>query len=185
MSSRAPRVVTRLAAILLVAVVLAACGRQPSDVTWRNIDVDLPDGWYVFEQTDDLLSISNVDLAAYAEEGEVPDEDVVAMFFSHEPDALPDQWRRLIEERGATLETDDRLELDREVPATRLIFTDTSVGVSTREMVVLIPSRQVVVLAQPVPRPGQRGAPELFLEHVGTFLDVLHTARLGRPMLDE
>lgn len=185
MSSRTPRVVTRLAALLLAAAVLAACGGQPSDVTWRNIDVDLPDGWYVFEQTDDLLSISNVDLATYAEEGEFPDDDVVAMYFSHEPGALPDQWRGLIDERGAILETDDRLELDGEVPATRLVYTDTSANVPTREMVVLIPSRQVVVLAHPVPRPGQQDAPELFLEHVDTFLEVLHTARLGRPMLDE
>lgn len=168
------------------ALVLAACGedRQPDTVTWRNIDIDLPHGWYVFEQEADRLSISNVDLAWHAEEGTFPEEDVVAMFFTYEPATLPDDWRQLLDDLDAEVEVDDRLELHDEIPATRLVFRYVSAQVPTRELVALIPSRNVVVLAQPVPRPGQQDAPELFLEYVGVFMDVLETAQLGRPVLE-
>ncbi len=171
--------------LLLGALLLAACASSPpSDVSWRNIDVDLPDGWYVFEEAEDRLSISNVDLASYAEDGEVPDGDVVAMFFTYEPSTLPNDWREWLDAMDAEIETDDRLELRDEVPATRLIFRYQTAGIMTREMVALIPSRSIVVLAQPVPRPGQDDAPELFLDYLETFLDVLESAEFGPPVLE-
>jgi hypothetical protein len=82
------------------------------------------------------------------------------------------------------VEADDRLVLTDEIPATRLVYSFQSAGVPTREMVVLVPSRALVVLAQPVPRQGQQDGPEIFLEHVETFLDVLTTADFGRPVLE-
>ncbi len=184
----APRSRRAIIVLVVAAFILAACGtdRQPDSLVWRNIHVDLPDEWYVFEEADDRLSISNVDLAAYAQEQAVPDrDDVVAMFFTYEPSTLPADWRALLDRLDADIEVDDRLELNGEVPATRMIFRYDSAGVPTREMVVLIPSRAVVVLAQPVPRPGQLGAPELFLDHIDTFMDVIEQAELGRPLLDD
>lgn len=183
--SQRTRAALPIIVLLLAGIVLAACGSsQPSEVAWRNIDIDLPDGWYVFEDAEDRLSISNVDLAAYAEDGEIPDGDVVAMFFTFEPSTLPNDWREWLADIDAEVETDDRLVLRDDVPATRLIFRYDTGGITTREMVALIPSRSVVVLAQPVPRPGQQDAPELFLDYLETFLEVLETAGFGPPVLE-
>lgn len=176
-----------IAIFVVAALVVSACGtdRQPDAVMWRNIDIAIPDGWYIFEHTSDRLSIANVDLAAYTESGTAPDDDVVAMFFTHEPATLPADWRALLDQRGAHVETDDRIVIADDIPATRLIYAFESAGVPTREMVVLVPSRQVVVLAQPVPRPGQPDGPEVFLTHLDTFLEVVTSAQYGRPLLDD
>lgn len=182
-------------ALLLVAplaLVLVACGGggspQPDVVDWRNVVLDLPDDWYVYERSDAHLSISNADLRPDREEGEefvAPDDGVVAMAFTYEPGSSPDDWRRFVEQQDATLEADTRLLLDGDVPATQLVFSYTSsTGTPTREMVVLIPSRAIVVLSQPVPRIGEEDAPEVFLEHIATFLEVLETADFGQPVLD-
>lgn len=176
--------VATVAVVVVLGVLAAACGGPPSEVSWRNLQVPIPDGWHVFEETDDRLSIANVDLATLAENGELPDEDVVAMFFTHEPSTLPADWRSLLTRRDAELETDDRLELGDDIPATRLIYSFVSADVPTREMVVLIPSREVVVLAQPVPRPGQVTGPEVFMEHIGDFMGVLDGILFGRPVVD-
>lgn len=167
--------------LLLLALLLVACGdgNQPSSVRWRNIAVPVPDGWYVVEETPTRLSLASHDLGDPEAELE---GDVLAMYFTYEPGTAPDDWRRFVEQQDATLETDDRLALAGEVPATRLLFSHTTLGVPTREMVVLIPSRSVVVLAQPVPQPGS-DAPEVFLRHVETFLDVLTGASFGAPQL--
>ncbi len=170
---------------LLAASLLAACGGQPSSVEWRNVDVELPDGWYVFEDEDTRLSISNQDLAAVEDPEEaVPEGDVVAMFFTYEPDTLPDDWRGFVEQQDATLESDERIELDGQVPATRLVFEYVTDDIPTREMVVVIPSRGIVVLAQPVPAPGDDDAPEVFLEYLDTFQQVLDAAEFGRPLTE-
>lgn len=177
----------RLLTLVVLAIAVASCGggNQPDRVSWRNIAIDVPDGWYVFEEAGDRLSLSNVDLAGARADGDAPDGDVVAMFFTFEPATLPDDWRQLLHSRDAQVETDDRLTVDGEIPATRIIYADESAGLPTREMVVLVPSRKIVVLAQPVPREGQQDAPEVFLEHLPTFLEVIQQADFGRPLLDE
>lgn len=173
-----------LVVLAVASMIIAGCSGSPSEVSWRNMQVPIPDGWHVFEATDDRLSIANVDFASLADAGEVPDDDVVAMFFTHEPATLPNDWRSLLTVRDAHLETDDRLELGDEIPATRLIFSFMSAGVPTREMVVLVPSRELVVLAQPVPRPGQTDGPEVFMDQLGVFMDVLEGMWFGRPVVD-
>lgn len=171
---------------VLVALLLAttACGTdQPSSVTWRNITFELPEAWYLLEQTEDRLSIGNApSMAADADARTGFAGDVVAMHLTHEPRTLPDDWRRFVEEQDATLETDDRLTLDGEVPATRLIYSYRTADVPTREMVVVIPSREIVALALPIPAPGADDAPEVFLEHIEDFLGVLESARIGPPV---
>jgi hypothetical protein len=176
------------ALLLLLAAVAVGCGggNQPSAVDWRNVTVRLPDGWYVFEEADTRLSISNQDIGPEAMREGAPeaDEPVVAMFFTYEPTTLPDDWRRYVEEQDATLEADDRLELDGEVPATRLVFSYVTDGVPLREMVVVIPSRSIVVLSQPVPAAGDTTGPEVFLEYIETFMQVLEDASFGAPVLE-
>ncbi|MFA9446131.1 hypothetical protein [Egicoccus sp. AB-alg6-2] len=179
--------------LLCLAVALGACGgdggNQPDSVSWRNVDLDVPDDWYVYERSDVHLSLSNADLSPQTDDEEreafVPPEDgVVAMAFTYEPDSSPAAWRRFVEQQDATLEADNRLTLDGDVPATQLIFSYETNGIPTREMVVLIPSRAIVVLSQPVPGPGDDDAPDVFLDHIETFLDVLESADFGQPVLD-
>ncbi len=174
--------------LLVLAAIAVGCGRgnQPSSVEWRNVTVQVPDGWYVFEEAETRLSISNQDIGPEAtREGAPPaDEPVVAMFFTYEPRTQPDDWRRYVEEQDATLEVDDRLELDGEVPATRLVFSYITDDVPLREMVVVIPSRSIVVLSQPVPAVGVTSGPDVFLDHVETFMQVLEEASFGAPVLE-
>jgi hypothetical protein len=174
--------------LVLLAVTALGCGRdnQPSAVEWRNVTVPVPDDWYVFEEADTRLSISNQDIGPEATRDGAPegDEPVVAMFFTYEPMTAPADWRRYVEEQDATLEVDDRLVLDGEVPATRLVFSYVTDGVPLREMVVVIPSRSIVVLSQPVPAVGDTSGPDVFLANVETFMEVLEGARFGAPVLD-
>ncbi len=179
---------TRIVVLALLAGVLAACGGsdQPDQVEWRNIGIDLPDDWYLFEETDTRLSISNQPLGTSADPAEIAAaEDVVAMFLTYEPDALPRDWREFADQQDATIETDDQLILGEDVPATRLVFAYETNGVPTREMVVVIPSRDVVILAQPVPYQDDRDGPEVFLRYVDTFMEVVESLELGAPVLEE
>jgi hypothetical protein len=48
----------------------------------------------------------------------------------------------------------------------------------------VIASRAVVLLAIPVPLPGDTDAPDVFLRHLETFLEVLDSAQFGSPRLD-
>jgi hypothetical protein len=184
----APRTVAPRPVLLTVlALVLVACGggNQPSSVDWRNVTVRLPEGWYVLEEEDTRLSISNQDVPE-ATQGGVPDVEgpVVGMFFTYEPNTIPDDWRRFVEQQDATLESDSSLTLDGEVPATRLIFSYETLGIPLREMVAVIPSRGIVVLAQPIPGPGDTTAPETFLDFVETFNAVLEGLEFGPPLMD-
>jgi hypothetical protein len=170
-----------------LALVLVGCGgsNQPSSVQWRNITVDLPDGWYLFEQEETRLSISSHDIGPEAiRGGELEDGPVVAMFFTYEPGAVPDQWRSYVEQQEGQLESDTQLTLQQEVPATRLIFSYETIGIPMREMVAVIPSRHVVVLAQPVPNPGDTDAPDVFMDHIETFNQVLESLEFGSPLVD-
>jgi hypothetical protein len=177
-----------LAVPLLAILLLASCGGgQPSSVTWRNITLPVPDGWYVFEQEETRLSLSNADLGV-GEPGvarEQPEGDVVAMHFTYEPRTQPADVRDHLERQDATIETDRQILLgEDEVPATQIVYAYETGGTPTREMIVVIASRAVVLLAIPVPLPGETDAPEVFLRHLETFLDVLETAEFGQPRLD-
>jgi hypothetical protein len=189
MCTRLPRRLVVLVVLLSFAVLASACGSssQPSSVTWRNVELDLPDGWYLFEEESDRLSISNQDIGI----GEVvgtpadwPDGEVVAMFFTYEPNTLPSDWRDLLGRLDAEVETDAGLVLEGDVPATQLIYRYETEGVLTREMVVVIPSRSIVLLAQPVPGPGDTDVSEVFLRHLDDMMGVLESATFGAPLLD-
>ena len=173
----------------LLAVLAAGCGgsNQPSSVEWRNVTFELPDEWYLFEETSDRLSISNQDIGigdVAGQPNDWPEGDVVAMFFTYEPNTLPADWRDLLARLGAEIETDAPIVLTDEVPATQLIYRYETEGVLTREMVVLIPSRNIVLLAQPVPPIGSDDVTDVFLAHLDEMMEVLRTARFGAPLLD-
>ena len=170
--------------ILLVALalLLVACGGDPSSVTWRNVTFEVPEGWHVFEETDTRLSLLNQPFSpeVIRSPDDVPGEDVVAIFFTDEPATVPDDWRRYTEQQDATLEEDEAIILGDGVPAPRFVFDYATGGIPLREMVVVIPSRHIVALAQPVPRLGQQDGPEVFLEHRGSFEEILKSAEFGR-----
>jgi len=175
-----------LIAFVFGAMLLAGCGSQDGPVVWRNITVDLPAGWVVFERTDTTLSIANVPLGPQ-EDGApraAPDGEVVAMFFSYEPDTLPRDWLEFLGANGAVIETEQQRILTGDVPATQLVYRLTDEITDTREMVVLIPSRNVVILAQPVPLVGDASGPDVFLRNIDTFLTVVDTLTFGAPVLD-
>lgn len=179
--------------LIALSLVLTACGggNQPSSVTWRNVTLQMPDGWYVFEEEETRLSISNADIGPEAMRGVDPDNDevelptdVVAMFFTFEAQASPADWRAYAEQQDATVESDEQIVIGEDVPATRIVMNYVTDDVPLREMVVVIPSRRIVVLAQPVPRAGQQDGPEVFLEYVDTFIEVLDTAQFGAPVME-
>ncbi len=188
------RVTTRSASVSLVllgvlALGLASCSAssQPDAVSWRNVEMELPDGWYLFEDEPDRLSISNQDIGigdVVGTPADWPEGDVVAMFFTYEPDTLPADWRDLLGRLDAEIEADTSLTLQGDVPATQLIYRYETEGVRTREMVVLIPSRAIVLLAQPVPTPADEDVTEVFLAYLDDFMGVLESATFGAPLLD-
>lgn len=185
-----PRRATWLVALCLgvLVLVLSACSSdQPSSVAWRNAELELPDGWYLFEEEEDRLSISNQDIGVGDVVGtpaDRPDGDVVAMFFTYEPETLPDDWRELLARLEAEIETDASLVLQGDVPATQLIYRYETEGVVTREMVVVIPSRSIVLLAQPVPAPGDDDVSDVFLAYLDEMMGVLESATFGAPVLE-
>ena len=179
--------------LLALSLVLMACGggNQPASVSWRNVTLQMPDGWYVFEEEETRLSISNADIGPEAMRGVDPDDDevelptdVVAMFFTFEPRAAPADWRAYAEQQDATVESDEQIVIGEDVPATRIVMNYVTDDVPLREMVVVIPSRGIVVLAQPVPRAGQQDGPEVFLDYVDTFIEVLDAAQFGAPVME-
>lgn len=175
----------KVSLLALLALLVVACGGDPRAVAWRDLTLQMPDGWVAFEETDTHLSISNAALGPGpdGQPGEQPEGDVVAMFFTHEPGTLPRDWRAYVEEHGGVMESDDAIEID-EVPATRLVFSYETIGVPMREMVIVVPARQIVILAQPVPAQGETDAPEVFLRHADTFLEILDTIDWGPPVQD-
>jgi hypothetical protein len=175
--------VTVPALLLVLTLLLAACGGDDGSVRWRDLTIDVPEGWTVFEEEDTRLSLGNQPLGQDVAEEDRPEGEVVAMFFRHDPGIRPDYWRVHIEGLDeSALESDEAIELDGEVPATRMVYSHVTNGLPMREMVVLVPSRGLEILAQPVPSPGDSDAPDVFLEHIDTFIEVLDSARFGAPV---
>lgn len=167
-------------ALVVLALLLTACSGGDGRVhQWRGLDITLPEGWHVFEQSDAHFSIA--DAEAGTEPGDAGDREVAA-FFTHEPRTTPDDWRDFLAQQDAEIETDESFTLDGNVPATRFVYSFTTNDVPTREMVVLIPSRSVVVLLAPTPEQGETDAPEVFLDHLDEFELILDQLDFGAPV---
>lgn len=171
--------VLRWLLVLVVALAAAACGAgDTGSQEWRGLDLRLPDGWEVFERRDTLLSVADAPLG---DEAGDPGRRSVAAQFTYDPSTSADDWRELIRGEGGEVESDERIELDG-VPATRLVFHWTTNGIPTREMLVTVPSRSIVILFQPVPVAGQTDAPDVFLAKADDFQAILDSIRFGAPV---
>lgn len=145
-------------------------------VEWRGLELRLPDGWIVFEHSDRSVSAADAPLGSPGDRGERE----AAVYLTHQPGASPDDWRQFVSDQDGVLEQDRSITLDG-VPASRLVFTYTTNGIPLREMVVVIPSREVVALFQPVVTPGSRAGPDRFASHLAEFDEILSSIEFGAP----
>ena len=157
--------------LVVLTFVLAACGTGDGPVQWRDLTVEVPEGWVVAERDDQKLSIANAEFGpGQAEELEA------AVFLTHEPGTSIDDWRSLVAERDGEVETDDAITVGG-APASRLVFRHDANGTPLREMVVVVPSRDVVMLFQPIVLRASQDGPDTFERYRDTFDDVLAAVR--------
>ena len=161
------------AAVAGLALALAACGGADA-VAWDVVRLDLPATWEVLgEDTDRLVLADHL-----VEEGERG----VTVTFLRVPDALPDAWRARVADRGAALEADMGVRIAGDVPATQLVLRDEVDGVPVREVLLVVPSRGLVIAITPRLAPGELDGPELLLERldgVRTLLDGMELVFAG------
>lgn len=150
---------------------LSACATDGGRAEWRALSLEVPDGWVVAERDDQKLSLANTEFGP-----DRADELEAAIFLTHEPDGSIDRWRELADDRDGEIETDDTFELDGE-PASLLVFSHDANGTLLREMVVVVPSRDLVMLFQPVVPRNSRDGPDTFERHRERFEQVLASLR--------
>ena len=154
----------RTVAALLAAGVLSACS-GPTAVAWDVVRLDVPEGWEVLVEERDRLVVAD-HLVAEGERG-------VTVSFLRVPDALPDAWRTRVAERGAELEADTPVRIAGDVPATQLVLRDEVDGVPVREVLLVVPSRGLVIAITPRIVMGEQDGPELLLERLDAVRTVL------------
>ncbi len=162
---------------VVVALVLQACGTAGPVREWRDLELTLPEGWVVFEDEPTRFSVADGELGEDA--GDRGDREA-AVFLTYEPDTVPEDWRRFVTEVDGELESDEALEVGG-LPATQLTFTHASNGVPMREMVVVVPSRGIVMLFQPLVVKGQTDGPERFIAHLDEFEALRSSIEFGAP----
>jgi hypothetical protein len=160
----------RAIALLLVPLVLAACGGSER-VEWPGVRFDLPAGWELIAEERDRLILAD-HTADAGERG-------VLVTFVRAPGTLPDDWRQRIEERGATLESDVGVLIAGDVPATQLILTDEVNGTPVREALLVVASRGLVISIAPRVLPGDVDGRELLLESLDGVRELLDTVDLA------
>lgn len=164
---------------MLVGLVgLVACGNS-SVVSWRGLELSLPRGWVVIQELEGSLYVADGRGGGPGDPGDLD----VGVQLSHEPETRADDWRELVDELGATMDRDEATTVGG-MPATLLQYTVAGGGdvAPTRERVVLVPSRQLVVLAQAVPVRGQTDAPEVFDDHLAAIQQLIDSIEFGAPV---
>lgn len=165
-------------AVLLVAQLLSACGGGDGEVRWRDLALTPPPGWVVFEDGATALSLSDAPLG---EEG-APGPGEAAAFITWEPGASADAWRQLaVEVLDAEVEVDETIDVGG-APATRLLLRHASGDVPTREMIVIVPARSLVLLMQPVVLQGDDDGPDVFDRHRAEFDALIDSIRFTAPV---
>lgn len=171
----------RAVALLLLGAVLAACasGSVPPGgvVSWRELTIDLPDDWVVISQNETSLYVAD---GLGATEPGVRGDQEVGTQFAIQPNTTPEHLRRFVQDENGELEMDTRTTVGG-VPATLIQYTFTTNDVPLRERVLLIPSRNLVILQQPTPTQGETEGPEWFNEHLEELDALLESIRFGAP----
>ena len=169
-----PRVrsLRRSLALLLVPILLAACGGSER-VEWPGVRLDLPDGWEVVTSEADRLVLAD-HVAAEGERG-------VRITFLRAPGTIPNDWRERIAERGATLESDAGVLIAGDVPATQLVLLDEVDGTPVREVILVVASRGLVIAVTPNILPGEQDGPRVLLDSLDAVRDLLDTVELTAP----
>ena len=173
----------RLAVVVLVCMaLLVACGGPATTgaIEWRDVDMTLPDGWVVIEDLGSVLYVANG--TGGEEEGDPGDLTVGIQFMVEDTPAIT-EWRDLVAERDGEVELDAAIDVDG-VPAFALQYTLPARGEAvpeTRERVVVVPSRHLVILAQAVPVRGQQDGAALFLDNVDEVEAILDSIDFGAP----
>lgn len=165
------QVLRRIALALIPVILVAACSSGDARARWRDLSLEVPDGWVVAERDEQKLSIANTEFGPGR-----ADELEAAVFLTHEPGASIDGWRDLVTERDGMVASDGAITVDGE-PASRLVFDHDANGTPMREMVVTVPSRDIVMLFQPVVPRGSTDGEDTFRRYSDTFERVLATVR--------
>jgi hypothetical protein len=156
-------------AATVVAAVVTACGGG-SAVAWDVVRLELPAGWeQVTAERDRLL---------LADHPTAEEDRGVLVTFLRSTDATPDGWRDRVAARGAELESDTGVRIAGDVPATQLVLLDVVDGVRVREVLLVVPSRGLVIAVTPRVRPGEQDGPELLLERLDAVRTVLDAMEL-------
>jgi len=166
---------SRRALVLLVAsAVLAACSGSAT-VEWPGARFDLPEGWEIVSDEPDRLVVAD-HLASEGERG-------VLVAFVRVPGTLPDDWRQRVAERGATLESDSGVLVAGDVPATQLVLLDDVNGTPTREVLLVVASRGLVISIAPNVLPGEQDGPRVLLDGLDGVRTLLDGIELAPPPL--
>lgn len=168
------RPLVRVLALLLVPVLLSACGGSER-VDWPGLRFELPAGWERIEDGTDRLVLAD-HLAADGERG-------VLVTFVRVPGTLPDDWRQRIAERGALLESDAGILIAGDIPATQLVLLDDPGGTPVREVILVVASRGLVISVAPRVVAGEQDGPELLLESLDGVRELLDGIELAPPAL--
>lgn len=166
------------AAVVGMLALVAACGGDDRAVAWRDLDLRLPDGWVVLDDQEGALYVAD---GPPGEEPGEPGEQEVGVQFQTDA-STADDWRELVAAGDGTLERDEAITVD-DLPATLLEFSfpGSAGNPPTREQVVLVPSRSLVVLSQAVPVQGQEDGPEVFDAHAEDFDALRESIDFGAP----
>lgn len=168
------------ALVALLLAVMAGCAGDSSAVAWRDLDLRLPEGWVVVQDYDDVLYVGN---GEGGEEGDPGDLTVGIQFLVEDTPSVQD-WRDLVAERDGEVEMDTDGSID-DVPTSVLQFTlpgDDPQDPDTRERVITVTARDLVILAQAVPVRGQVDGGQLFLDDVDEIEAVLASIDFGAPV---
>lgn len=166
---------------VVVAVLLSACGSGETApggvVSWRELTIDLPDGWIVLDTTEHSLVVA--DGPGSTTPGERGDQEVATQF-QVDPATTADDWRAFVEDEEGEMEV-DREAMVGSLSGRLLQWRYTTNGIPMRERVVVVPSRDLVILQQPTPMQGETGGPDWFDRHLPEFDQLLEDIRFGAP----
>lgn len=172
-----------MAALLVGAAITLSAGCSSGGTApggtleWRELTIDLPADWVELGRTETSLSLG--DGPGSTEPG-VRGDLFVSAQLTIEPATTADDWRRFVDEQSATLERDADATVG-SLPATLVQYSFTTNGIPTRERVVVVPSRDLVILQQPVPMQGETEGPQWFDDHLDEFDALLEGIVFGAP----